>query len=223
MERTEAVRWWLTLPAMFLLGLLGALLVVVGPGAQPASACSCVELSDAAAFEQSDAVFVGEVVGYEAPATGSRISSADPATWTFDVSEVYKGEVTATQEVVSEVFGESCGLEIPREGVFVVFATEQGLAIDVGDGQFYAGLCGGTRSAASGPLDVDVAPSPPDRAAETAPTTVAELESEVAVGPTDSAPGTPDGLTLVIVAVAAVVVGAAILGWRRLRHRRARA
>lgn len=215
MESTKTARPWVALPAMFFVSVLGALLVVVGPGAHPAAACDCSVLPDAAAFEQSDAVFVGELVDYESPPANAGMST-DPATWVFEVSEVYKGDVAATQEVVSEVSGASCGLEIPREGEFLVFATEEGFRMDVGDDQYYAGLCGGTRSASVAPLDVDVRPSPPEQTQEATSTTVADRETDDAAGPTRPTSGAGNGLVYGIVAVGAVAVGAALLAWRRL-------
>lgn len=100
-------------------------------------------------------VFVGRLADYAAPPQRAVMSSADPATWTFEVSEVYKGEAARTQEVVSEVSGASCGLEIPHRGEFLVFAElehpmDSPTGQYVGDGQLYAGLCGGTRSTGDG-------------------------------------------------------------------------
>src|SRR5690606_13525165 len=85
-----------------------------------------------------------------------------------------------------EVSGASCGLEIPQEGEFVVFATVDGFQIEVEEGWYYAGLCGGTRSAAAGPPAVEARPyapleatdamspvvaSPPSRAGSASPAT----------------------------------------------------
>jgi hypothetical protein len=110
----------------------------------PAGACSCAASTEADAFRGADAVFVGTVVDYtaEEPMT----ASTGPAVWSFAVSDVYKGEVTATQPVVSAVSGATCGLEMPHQGEYLVFATAEGSGL-------HAGLCGGTRSTAAGPLD----------------------------------------------------------------------
>lgn len=202
--------------AVVVTSVIGGLLVVAGPGAQPAAACSCGATSDADKFEQSDAVFVGEVVGYEPPPADATSSTA-PATWVFAVSEVYKGEVAASQEVVSEVSGASCGLEIPREGDFLVFATEDGFQMSVGNDQYYAGLCGGTRSASAAPLDVDVRSSPPKEPQEAAPTTVAGGKTEDAAGSTRLGSSAGNGLAYGIVAVGALAVGGTLLAWRRQR------
>jgi hypothetical protein len=131
--------------------LLPSLLVTVGTfDASPAGACQCVGFTDRQAYDRADVVFVGGVVGYESPrpAVGGTSSSVDPATWRFDVERVYKGAATATQEVVSEVSSASCGLSIPRSGEVLVFADSagsSGLSPKPSAGQYYAGLCGGTR------------------------------------------------------------------------------
>lgn len=208
MDSVEAARSCRPWQAMVAVGALVALVLLVGPTAEPASACDCSLSPDATAFEQSDAVFVGRLVDYEPPPTRTVMSSADPATWTFEVSDVYKGEVAATQEIVSEVSGASCGLEIPREGEFLVFATEQGFQMAVGDGQYYAGLCGGTRSTSDGPLAVDAPPSPPESAQETTSVTIDQKDDH--------------GMRLATVAVAVgvasalAIVGVAVLAWRRV-------
>ena len=93
-------------------------------------------------------------------APGESFSSIDPARWTFTVSRVFKGDVTATQVVVSEVSGASCGLEIPRRGEFLVFAetAPARLSPEPGAGELYAGLCGGTWVATDGALDPALGP-----------------------------------------------------------------
>lgn len=148
--------------ALVVVALLAPVLVVLGPAASPAYGCDCSAPSDAEAFESSDAVFVGEVVRVDPPPRAAVMSSADPAIWVFEVSEVYKGEVSARQEIVSEVSGASCGLEIPNHGEFLVFGTTEGWRLVVGEGQYYAGMCGGTRPTAEGPFAVEgVVASPP--------------------------------------------------------------
>jgi hypothetical protein len=134
--------------------------VVVAADQAPAMACSCVAFTDQQAFERADAVFVGDVIGYEAPRPRNGIvSSTDPAIWTFAAKQVYKGDVVSKQEVISEVFGASCGLEIPKQGEFLVFATKPTSAFSPrpAAGQLYAGLCGGTRSTEEGLLAPDIA------------------------------------------------------------------
>jgi hypothetical protein len=134
--------------------------------ATPAQACSCLRFTDAEAFASADAVFVGRLIGYEPPLQPA--SSVEPALRTFKVRRVYKGTVSRAQEVVSEVSGASCGLELPRRGVFLVFATTRthpsSPSPSPAAGQLYAGLCGGTRALSDGVLEPGLArPRPPER------------------------------------------------------------
>jgi hypothetical protein len=147
------VRRALVVVAILALSLIG--------GIEPAGACSCVGFTDAEAFARADVVFRGEVIGRAEP-TGMIRSSADPTTWTFRVHEVHKGTAIATQEVLSEWSGASCGLELPAAvGEVFVFATTEGShLLPVRAGELYAGLCDGTRAAASGALALGE-PSPP--------------------------------------------------------------
>lgn len=214
MAITKAARVSGTWLAMISAAALAALIVMIGPGADPALACSCSVSTDATAFEQSDAVFIGQLVDYRPPSTRAAMSSADPAIWTFEVSEVYKGEVAALQEVVSEVSGASCGLEIPRQGEFLVFAADEGFQMAVGDGQYYAGLCGGTRATSAGPLAVDATPSAPGPETPTA-TDEREPAASAKSTPTDAGSSTDYGMGLTVGAVCAVIIGTLVLAWPR--------
>ena len=77
------------------------------------------------------------------------------------MSDIYKGDVVAVQDVASQSSGSSCGLEIPRRGEFLVFATREGFDLELARGQYYAGLCGGTRSTKEGPIAVAPVPTHP--------------------------------------------------------------
>jgi hypothetical protein len=115
-------------------------------GATPAYACSCARAPLATYFANADAVFVGRLVSRTVthPAEPMR-SSADPALHVFAVDAVYKGDVLATQGVVSADAGASCGLELQGNGPFIVFGSRDDF-VDVrpGPGQFAASLCDGT-------------------------------------------------------------------------------
>lgn len=146
---------------MWAAALVAALVVLAGPAAPPAHACSCMSSTDAEAFARSDAVFRGEVVDYRPPPGRDVMSGSDPATWTFAVSAVYKGDVTASQEIVSPASSASCGLEIPGQGEILVFANRDPGLVPVAVNQYVTGLCDGTRPMAAGPLALDAAPYPP--------------------------------------------------------------
>lgn len=199
---------------------------VLAGRADPAVACSCIYMGDADSFHLADVVFRGVWHGYEPPTTAEVMSSMDPATWTFTVREVYKGTATAEQDVVSPVSGASCGLEIPHEGEFFVFANRVG---DRDGGDFFgslhhdpnrliASLCGGTRSVVDGPLAVDgITPRPPEPAAERRATATPEPAATPAAGGAveparDGSAGRPIGALALGVAVVAAM---AALAWRK--------
>jgi hypothetical protein len=210
---------------VLLVGLLAGIAAsaYVMAGTEAAWACTCATFDDADAYARADAVFVGEVVDYEFDAEGrSAFSTADPAVWTFAVSEVFKGDVDETQQIVSEVSGASCGLEIPHSGEYVVFAQRDGYDFAVEDGAYYAGLCGGTRSTTEGPLAVEgVTSQPPD---STAPTT-APIDGgedapvlEAAATPTSD----PDSASLLpaVLTIAGIVSAGLLLVLILIRARR---
>jgi hypothetical protein len=125
-----------------LLGL-GAGLAAVVAGAAPAHACSCKQLTDSEALAGSDAVFTGRLLDRkDAPAAADgSMSSTDPATLTFAVDRVYKGDVLARQPVQTARMGASCGWELSGEGPYVVFASRQGTVLRIS-------LCSGNRAGA---------------------------------------------------------------------------
>jgi hypothetical protein len=130
--------------ATLLVPLLTAAAVVTG--SSPACACSCLLVTPAEAFRKADAVFVGHVVDWQ-PEHGFPISSSgDKAVVTFEVRDVYKGRVTARQEIVTAANGASCGLEFHGSGPFAVYVESKshdpGLAPE--KGQYFGSLCGGT-------------------------------------------------------------------------------
>lgn len=206
---------------------------VLAGRAEPAAACTCGNMGDADSFHLADVVFRGVWHGYEPPPTAEVMSSMDPATWTFIVREVYKGTATAEQDVVSPVSGASCGLEIPHEGEFFVFANRVG---DRDGGDFFgllphdpnrliASLCGGTRSVVDGPLAVDgITPRPPEPAADRSstatpePTATPERSADQAAGgagePAEIGRAQrPVGALALGVAVVAALAAAAV-AWR---------
>lgn len=170
-----------------------AVAVVVGGPAPPAMACSCVASTDVEAAAASDAVFVATLVAVELPPPAEIMSSDDPATYTFAVTDVLKGDVAERQEVVSEVSGASCGLELPGEDPLLVFATATSSPISPqpGPGQYYASLCGGTRPLQPGEdlaaLRPPPAPSPEEPAAPPATTTTTLATVEPVAPPSTTA------------------------------------
>lgn len=128
-------RVWLVVVTVF------AALLVVPSGR--AWACSCAQASPAQAVRAADVVFRG-VLEHLQPPGGLVSSSEDPTTYTFGVSEVFRGAATTTTDVRSPQSGASCGVEGLRPGrEYVVFAQARGE-------QMWMELCGGTDLAASG-------------------------------------------------------------------------
>jgi hypothetical protein len=145
----------------FLAAALLSSLWLLGPAAPPAGACSCAETNDEELFARADAVFVGQVLDYEPPPPAEVMSSGDPATWTLGVTEVYKGEVTAVQEIVSAVESATCGVRLDGADEFLVFANLGDGPVPITAGQYWASSCSGTRPADLQPLAVDAQATPP--------------------------------------------------------------
>lgn len=111
--------------------ILSVLLIAATPGS--ACACSCVEQTDAEAFEAAAAVFIGTLTGVDEAGLGN-----DRVTLEFEVDAVYKGDIAEVQGVRTAGSEASCGWE-PTEGErYLVFASS-------GDGELATGLCSGSR------------------------------------------------------------------------------
>lgn len=132
--------------------LVSALTVALVPvlGANPAFACSCAAATDKEHFRNADVVFKGKLAKVTPPPArkDGLHSSADPATYEFQATRVYKGEVVNPLRLTSAVSGASCGLELSGQGPFLVFANERDPKYDrpnKGEPRLTANLCGGTR------------------------------------------------------------------------------
>ncbi len=108
-------------------------------------ACSCGPTTDAEALGRNGAVFLGELVGRKEPTVV--LSSADDVRLVFAVERVFKGEVHATQSVVTAQDGASCGLEITGPGPHLIFGRPRGTSTEID-----AGLCDGSRAVAAEPV-----------------------------------------------------------------------
>lgn len=116
--------------------LLGGLVlagtaVLAVPGT--AHACSCVSAGPREYVEWADAVVWARVVDVQRPAT-----PIGDAHYLLEVDRVYKGEVTRSAQVDSDVSGAACGLEgIESDRSYAFFLDGQG-------SPWSATLCGGT-------------------------------------------------------------------------------
>ncbi|MDF2723960.1 MAG: hypothetical protein K0Q59_3635 [Paenibacillus sp.] len=105
---------------MFMTGLL----VFVSPA--PAYACSCAGPQPVAQeLERKSAVFTGTVKQISKPSAGFTRSSADPVKITFEVNQVWKGEISSEATVYTALSGASCGYEgFAVQQTFIVFAHD---------------------------------------------------------------------------------------------------
>lgn len=186
------------------IGVLGAVFGVGGPGV--ARACSCVGFTDDEAFEAADVVFVGNVVDVDDP--GMVGSSLAPKRYTVEVSEVYKGEASERQDVVTAVEGASCGADLGG-GSWLIFgrAVVDGQESvdgepDARPGDVRTSLCSGNRA-----IGVGVVPATfgSPRAPVASPETTLPTDS-----PTSDKNSTA-GLLVLIGVVAIVGTGALVL------------
>lgn len=118
--------------------LLGGLVlagtaVLAVPGT--AYACSCVSAGPRQYVEWADAVVWAQVVDVQRPAP-----PVGDAHYLLEVDRVYKGEVTRSAQVDSDVSGAACGLEgIESDRSYAFFLEGSG-------SPWSATLCGGTGS-----------------------------------------------------------------------------
>lgn len=164
--------------------------------AVPAYACSCAGFTEAKYFRHADVVFTGTLIDRQEPPWRPVMSSMDPATLTFEVSWVHKGEAKRLQQVETAMSGASCGLEIEGNGPFLVFANQAR-----NDAMLTASLCGGTRAIADG--------GPPAFGANYLPGPGGDVPDDSWVNTT---------FTVAVSSAAAVVL--AFAGWVLVRHRR---
>lgn len=187
------------------IGLASLGVVVASPA--PAWACDCGGVSDAEAFERADAVFVAEVEQDDDVAPRSQMVEPSRERWVFEVSEVFKGEVAERQVAVSNPNGGSCGLELWREGPYLVFASRESdfiSQVDPGPGELYVHLCQGTRSLGANAAPASFgAPAPP-----------------LAVEPEPASSSDLPGVAVIILGVAAAAVAAGVIVLVVSRQRR---
>lgn len=89
-----------------------------------ATACSCVPLTPAQAFERADTVFVGEVTSFKTKSGLFGRSSIDPTTVNFKVMEVWKGPRRGTLTIGTVRSEVSCGYEFQEGLRYLVYARD---------------------------------------------------------------------------------------------------
>jgi hypothetical protein len=93
---------------------------IVAGGARPCGACSCIGRTAKQIYQESDAAFVGTVVGERALSNTTTIQ-------VFDVETVYKGDLTSTTEVIMQIGlqgASPCGLLYSQGQYVAIAATE---------------------------------------------------------------------------------------------------
>jgi len=134
-----------------------ALLIVLGGMAffaGTAQACSCAFGTEQEQLDRADAVFSGEIVKRTGDVIkpGSSASSPGLIEYTVAVSEVFKGDVAASQKVVAGTQESACGVVFPKSGPILVY----GLAGNESQGAgapdtYFTGLCSGSAATAGVP------------------------------------------------------------------------
>jgi hypothetical protein len=125
--------------------VLAAAAIIVRPNC--AYACSCRPPgTPAEELNQSDAVFLGRVVEVNA-ARGSITGSGDSTTVTFDVSKVWKGQITRTSILVTPGSSASCGFTFEQGKDYVVYGR-------MNEGSLTTNLCSRTRLAEEASEDI---------------------------------------------------------------------
>ena len=178
-----------------------ATIAVVAP--TPAGACSCAPPStEVEAFTLADAVFVGSVEQIYDARTGD---SGNPQVVVMRVSDVYKGDVTETQGIVTSADGASCGFDFVVGEAYVVFSA----STDRTDEGFYeSALCDGTRLLGDDTPELSVAPGLPQAGGPT----VALIQDQLGHPRTSIVPE-----MLILAVVLAFVLGLA--GWFSRKNR----
>ena len=156
-------------------------------------------------------MFSGTLVDVIGATSGDVVSSADPERFVFDVRDVFKGEVRATQTVLTPTSGASCGFEISGPGPYLIFAFDDStLTSGAEDDELYSHLCSGTRALADGGLATNLVASPPIES-ESAPLTSAPSGESAATAGGDGGsvwlPAAASGVALVL--------GVTIVWWVR--------
>jgi hypothetical protein len=156
-------------------------------GVHPAWACKCIAPpSDAQAARNSAAVFTGVAeASTDDPGTG-------PTKWSFQVDEVYKGDVGDHEQVSASNQSASCGLQFDlgqRYAVFALAGNSEGL---------HTNSCTNTR------------PWPDGR-----PLSLGGLEPHT---PASNSEGGGAGTSVGALVLGAILVGAGAVAYARLRR-----
>jgi hypothetical protein len=133
-------------PGRLLLVVLLLATVLTQP--QSAFACSCIPSGPPEeALEQATVVFAGRVVDADPAPAGEMVNTAELVPYTFEVSQVWKGDVNSTITLGSSVSSASCGYEFVVGEEYIVYGSEA-------EGGLQTGLCTRTAPLASAEEDL---------------------------------------------------------------------
>lgn len=92
-------------------------------GVAPAIACSCAQLTPPQALEAAELAFVGTLGSTKVPRLDGFEAADVPPVHTFAVTKAHKGEVTATQAVLSAPETSTCSTPLDVGRTYMVFAA----------------------------------------------------------------------------------------------------
>lgn len=115
-------------------------------------ACSCIKLSNnfkeniASEFKSSVVIFYGKVIQkkiYKAQETDDYISNSDIIFYTFEISKVYKGEITQKRIIIkSNNDGRSCGYPFEVNKKYLVYSNYYGVnQANVSKNDLFTSIC----------------------------------------------------------------------------------
>lgn len=135
--------------------LVANLLLVAGPGASDAQACTCAMVSPERQIKMSDAVFSGEVVSVDPGERATDVSPPPLGRVTFEVKGSWKGALEGTVDVYGHGSEASCGIEFDESKSYLVYARRSD-----GGGSLQTGLCDSTKPLEKADNDLRLLGSP---------------------------------------------------------------
>lgn len=93
----------------------------------PAIACSCATQNSNEHFERANVIFTGKVISQGAPKIEDWFDQAAPSVRsTFEVDQVFKGNIVKQQQIVSLQMESACGIRFQLNERYQVFARRIG-------------------------------------------------------------------------------------------------
>ena len=130
--------------------IVASLLVLISNGA---SACFCMATTPKKNFKNSSAVFAGKVIDIVPQSDRNPETSDSLATFkvTFEVSQVWKGQVDDQQVVLASEYSPGCGYSFEKGEEYLVYASGSGEELAI-----RTGFCNTTKLLANAQADLAV-------------------------------------------------------------------